>query len=156
MTVRFTGDAPTPEDLLGATEKFYALTVMELQRTISALSAGEFNEVKAAQAAIRDLRATALQVFFTGGGPKTTALTPIVIAHATAIGANPLVFALVLGMNMQHQYLLPVSNMPNAVINGTNHVKSSELMRTGACVSILAASFFSVVVYTYWKWIGVL
>ena len=100
--------------------------------------------------------ATALQVFFTGGGPKTTALTPIVIAHATAIGANPMVFALVLGMNMQHQYLLPVSNMPNAVINGTGHVKSSELMRTGACVSILAAAFFSVVVYTYWKWIGVL
>jgi hypothetical protein len=32
---------PTPEDLLGATEEFYALTVMELQRTISALSAGE-------------------------------------------------------------------------------------------------------------------
>ena len=62
MTVRFTGDAPTPEDLLGATEKFYALTVMELQRTISAISAGEFNEVKAAQTAIRDLRATAVAV----------------------------------------------------------------------------------------------
>lgn len=100
--------------------------------------------------------ATALQVFFTGGGPKTTALTPIVIAHATAIGANPMVFALVLGMNMQHQYLLPVSNMPNAVINGTSHVKSSELMKTGAWMSVLAAAFFSVMVYTYWRWIGVL
>ena len=99
---------------------------------------------------------TALQVFFTGGGPKTTALTPIVIAHATAIGANPMIFALVLGMNMQHQYLLPVSNMPNAVINGTNQVKASELMKTGAYVSVLAATFFSVVVFTYWKWIGVL
>ena len=99
---------------------------------------------------------TVLQVFFTGGGPKTTALTPIVIAHATAIGANPMVFALVLGMNMQHQYLLPVSNMPNAVINGTNQVKASELMKTGAYVSVLAATFFSVVVFTYWKWIGVL
>jgi len=99
---------------------------------------------------------TALQVFFTGGGPKTTALTPIVIAHATAIGANPMVFALVLGMNMQHQYLLPVSNMPNAVINGTNQVKASELMKTGAWCSLLAATFFSVVVFTYWKWIGVL
>src|SRR5665647_2683814 len=99
---------------------------------------------------------TALQVFFTGGGPKTTALTPIVIAHATAIGANPMVFALVLGMNMQHQYLLPVSNMPNAVINGTNQIKASELMKTGAWCSVLAATFFSVVVFTYWKWIGVL
>lgn len=99
---------------------------------------------------------TLLQVFFTGGGPKTTALTPIVIAHATAIGANPMVFALVLGMNMQHQYLLPVSNMPNAVITGTPHVKSIELMKTGAWMSVLAATFFSVMVYTYWKWIGVL
>ena len=43
---------------------------------------------------------TGLQIFFTGGGPKTTALTPIVIAHAATIGADPLVFALVLGMNM--------------------------------------------------------
>lgn len=100
--------------------------------------------------------ATSLQVLFTGGGPKTTALTPIVIAHATAIGANPLVFALVLGMNMQHQYFLPVSNMPNAVIVGTGHLKSSELMRTGAWMSVFAAAFFSVVVYTYWKWIGIL
>lgn len=100
--------------------------------------------------------ATALQIFFTGGGPKTTALTPIVIAHATAIGANPLVFALILGMNMQHQYLLPVSNMPNAVINGTNQVKAGEIMKTGACMSILAATFFSIVVFTYWKWIGII
>ena len=30
------------------------------------------------------------------------------------------------------------------------------LFLAAACVSILAASFFSVVVYTYWKWIGVL
>lgn len=98
---------------------------------------------------------TVLQVFFTGGGPKTTALTPIVIAHAVAIGADPLVFALVLGMNMQHQYLLPVSNMPNAVVLGTGHLKPSELMRTGAWMSVFAALFFTVVVFTYWKWIGV-
>ncbi|HMS96297.1 MAG TPA: hypothetical protein PKA03_13970 [Tabrizicola sp.] len=62
MTVRFTGDGPTPEDVLGATESFYDLAVMELYRTIAALRAGEFTEIRAAQAAIRDLRATAVQV----------------------------------------------------------------------------------------------
>ena len=62
MTVRFTGDGPTPEDVLGATESFYSLAVMELYRTISALRAGEFTEVRSAQTAIRDLRATALHV----------------------------------------------------------------------------------------------
>jgi di/tricarboxylate transporter len=98
---------------------------------------------------------TALQVFFTGGGPKTTALTPIVIAHAAAIGADPLVFALVLGMNMQHQYLLPVSNMPNAVAMGTGHISTGELIRTGAVMSILGAGYMTLMVLTYWNWIGV-
>ncbi|EAX48516.1 anion transporter [Thermosinus carboxydivorans Nor1] len=98
---------------------------------------------------------TALQVFFTGGGPKTTALTPVVIAHAVAIGADPLVFALILGMNMQHQYLLPVSNMPNAVAMGTGHITAGELFRTGLVMSILGAAFMSAMVVTYWKWIGI-
>jgi len=97
---------------------------------------------------------TGLQIFFTGGGPKTTALTPIIIAHAVTIGANPLGFALILGMNMQHQYLLPVSNMPNAVAMGTGHVTTKELMKTGAVMSVLAATFMTAVVFTYWKWLG--
>jgi anion transporter len=100
--------------------------------------------------------ATALQVFFTGGGPKTTALTPIVLAHAVTIGADPLVFGLIMGMNMQHQYLLPVSNMPNAVIMGTGHLEISEVIKTGAIASIFAAAFFSLMVFTYWRWIGVM
>ena len=98
---------------------------------------------------------TALQVFFTGGGPKTTALTPIIIVHAAAIGADPLVFALVLGMNMQHQYLLPVSNMPNAVAMGTGHITTGELIRTGAVMSVLGAGYMTLMVLTYWNWIGV-
>ena len=97
---------------------------------------------------------TGLQIFFTGGGPKTTALTPIIIAHAVAIGASPLGFALILGMNMQHQYLLPVSNMPNAVAMGTGHVTTKELMKTGAVMSVLAALFMTGVVFTYWRWLG--
>ncbi|NLK66289.1 MAG: DASS family sodium-coupled anion symporter [Campylobacteraceae bacterium] len=98
---------------------------------------------------------TLLQVFFTGGGPKTTALTPIIIAHATVIGADPLVFALVLGMNMQHQYMLPVSNMPNAVAMGTGHITARELMKTGFVMSVVACIYMSLMVLTFWKFIGV-
>lgn len=97
---------------------------------------------------------TLLQVFFTGGGPKTTALTPIIIVHAVAIGADPRAFALVLGMNMHHQYLLPVTNMPNAVAMGTKHVSTNEMIRTGAVMSVLAATVMSLMVPTYWSWIG--
>ena len=60
--MRFTGDGPTQDEVLGTTERLYGMAVQELERTIDAISAGEFNEVKAAQAAIRELRATALQV----------------------------------------------------------------------------------------------
>jgi solute carrier family 13 (sodium-dependent dicarboxylate transporter), member 2/3/5 len=97
---------------------------------------------------------TGLQVFFTGGGPKTTALMPIIIAHSVAIGADPLGFALILGLNMPHQYMLPVSNMPNAVAMGTGHITTGELIKTGAVISLLAAVYMSLMVPTYWKWIG--
>ncbi|MBN8629991.1 MAG: hypothetical protein J0L76_03940 [Rhodobacterales bacterium] len=85
MTVRFTGDGPTPEAVLGATEKLYGLAIMELERTIDALSAGEFNEVKAAQTAIRDLRATALQVLQERG--KVDQLRKQIAGHVGAGGA---------------------------------------------------------------------
>ena len=49
-------------DVLDVTEGLYREAAMELYRTITALRAGEFSEVKSAQTAIRDLRATALQV----------------------------------------------------------------------------------------------
>ncbi|MDK9321877.1 DASS family sodium-coupled anion symporter [Propionibacterium freudenreichii] len=97
---------------------------------------------------------TILQVFFTGGGPKTNALTPIILAHAGAIGANQASFGLILGMNMNHQYLLPVSNMPNAVAMGTDFINTRELIRTGAVMSVLGAAFMSVMVLTYWSWLG--
>lgn len=98
--------------------------------------------------------ATALQVFFTGGGPKTTALTPIVIAHAVTIGADPLAFALLLGITMPNQYLLPVSNMPNAVAMGTGHISVAELVKTGAVLAVVTAAFMTLMVFTYWKWLG--
>jgi sodium-dependent dicarboxylate transporter 2/3/5 len=99
---------------------------------------------------------TVLQVLFTGGGPKTTALMPIIIAYAMSIGADPVMFALILGMNMQHQYLLPVSNMPNVVICGTDHITPKGLMRTGLIVSIVACAFMSLTAMTYWSWLGLL
>ncbi|MCI1820892.1 MAG: anion permease [Megasphaera sp.] len=99
---------------------------------------------------------TIMQVLFTGGGPKTTALTPIIIAYAMSIGADPTIFALLLGMNMQHQYLLPVSNMPNVVICGTDFINSHGLMKTGFIVSVIACAFMSLMTVTYWHWIGLL
>ncbi len=98
---------------------------------------------------------TAMQMLFTGGGPKATALVPIIIAYSMSIGVDLLSFALILGMNMPHQYLLPVSNMPNAVICGTPHITPNELMRTGLIISIVACTFMSLMVVTYWSWINV-
>ncbi len=62
MTVRFTEDAGSAEDVLAVTEGLYRDAAMDLYRTINAVRAGEFSEIKTAQSAIRDLRATALHV----------------------------------------------------------------------------------------------
>ena len=45
-----------------------------------------------------DLRMLVLQCLFTGAGPKTTALTPVVIAYATTQGIDPTPFVLLVGM----------------------------------------------------------
>ena len=85
MTVRFTGDVAGPEDVLGVTERLYEEAVIELERTMNALKAGEFNEVKAAQEAIRGLRAMAVAVLQERG--KVDQLRKQIAGHVGAGGA---------------------------------------------------------------------
>jgi di/tricarboxylate transporter len=103
----------------------------------------------------------ALQVLFTGAGPKTTALTPVVIAHAVAVVALPAnagmqvsAFVLLVGMSMLHQYLLPVSNLPNIIGLASEEITAQELIRVGAVMSLVGAMISTLMVYTYWTWIG--
>ncbi|WP_309664220.1 hypothetical protein [Tabrizicola sp.] len=51
-----------PDDILAVAEELYRMAAEELHRTIHAIRAGQMSEVKAAQSAIRDLRATAQHV----------------------------------------------------------------------------------------------
>jgi anion transporter len=95
-----------------------------------------------------------LQVLFTGAGPKTTALTPVIIAYAMAAGLPTTPFVILVGMNMLHQYLLPVSNLPNIIGLATEEITPTELIKTGAVMSIFGAGFMTLMVYTYWTWIG--
>ena len=85
MTVRFTGDGAEPDSVLGVTERLYEEAVIELERTMNALKAGEFSEVKAAQAAIRDLRETAQHVLRERG--KVDQLRKQIAGHVGAGGA---------------------------------------------------------------------
>ncbi|WP_245990201.1 hypothetical protein [Tabrizicola piscis] len=62
MTIAMSGGGAVPEDVLAVAEGLYREAAVELHRVIEALRSGEFGEVKAAQAVIRDLRATALHV----------------------------------------------------------------------------------------------
>ena len=62
MMDRLPEGADGPDAVLEVAENLYRDAAVELYRTITALRSGEFNEVKAAQTAIRDLRATALHV----------------------------------------------------------------------------------------------
>ena len=57
------GDAgPTDEDVLALAEAMYREAAVELHRAIDAIRSGALGELKAAQTAIRDLRAAASQV----------------------------------------------------------------------------------------------
>ena len=62
MTIRVSDGEGLPTDVLAQTEALYRGVVAELDRTITAIGAGEMTEIRAAHAAIRQLRATALRV----------------------------------------------------------------------------------------------
>jgi hypothetical protein len=62
MTDGRVDEGPTDEDVLAVAEALYRAAAVELDRTIKAIRGGAFGEVKAAQTAIRDLRATASHV----------------------------------------------------------------------------------------------
>ncbi len=81
--------------------------------------------------------------------------------HAVAVAALPAnagmhvtAFVLLVAMNMLHQYLLPVSNLPNIIGLATEEITSRELIRVGAIMSLFGALFCTLMVYTYWSWIG--
>jgi hypothetical protein len=62
MTISIPRGSVSAEDVLAVAEGLYQEAAVELYRTITALRAGDLSEVRSAQSAIRDLRATALQV----------------------------------------------------------------------------------------------
>lgn len=72
-------------DVLALAEALYRDAAVELHRVIEALRAGEFGEIKAAQSAIRDLRATALHVLDERG--KVDKLRKQVLGQVGAGGA---------------------------------------------------------------------
>jgi len=62
MTAGIDDSDATKGDVLALAEALYRDAAVELHRVIEALRSGQFGDVRAAQAAIRDLRATALHV----------------------------------------------------------------------------------------------
>lgn len=56
MTIRFSEGEEIPDDVLGFTEDLYRWAITDLRSLIAAIEAGRIEEVKAAKAAVKDLR----------------------------------------------------------------------------------------------------
>jgi hypothetical protein len=56
MTIRFSEGDEIPDDVLGFTEDLYRWAITDLRSLIAAIEAGRIEEVKAAKAAVKDLR----------------------------------------------------------------------------------------------------
>jgi len=61
MTARTSDGGGSGDDVLAVTEGLYREAAVELYRTIEAIRAGDFSEIRAAHTAIRDLRGAAQQ-----------------------------------------------------------------------------------------------
>jgi len=70
---------------------------------------------------------------------SNTATAGLVIPIAMSIGsANPVVLAVVIALSGSFDMILPVSTPPNAMIFSTNAVRSVDMLKAGAVVSVIA------------------
>ena len=66
----------------------------------------------------------------------TTILVPIAVSIAVATGANPLMYALIIGLATSNNFILP-TNQVNALIAGPGGYRVADFIRVGSALTIL-------------------
>jgi sodium-dependent dicarboxylate transporter 2/3/5 len=70
-------------------------------------------------------------------------LVPLFMPVATAVGADPVVTAAIIGVAASCAFMLPVATPPNALVFGTGCVPQQNMIRAGMRMNIIAALLVS-------------
>jgi len=79
-----------------------------------------------------------------------TIFIPVVIGIAQSIDANPLSFAISVGIASSYAFMLPVGTPPNAIVYGTGKITVAQMMRAGIVLNVLAVLLICGMVYLFY------
>ena len=66
-------------------------------------------------------------------------LVPLFMPVATAVGADPVVTAAIIGVAASCAFMLPVATPPNALVFGTGCIPQQQMIRAGMRINVIAA-----------------
>lgn len=79
---------------------------------------------------------------------------PIAIPVGAAVGIEPIVIALTVGIIAGFAFMLPMGTPPNAMIYGSGYVNPIHMLKYGAVLSITALVMFLLVITYWWPVLG--
>jgi len=79
---------------------------------------------------------------------------PIAIPVGAAVGIEPVMIALTIGIIAGFAFMLPMGTPPNAMIYASGYVKPIQMLKYGAILSLTALLMFLIVIKYWWPVIG--
>lgn len=79
-----------------------------------------------------------------------TIFIPVVIGIAQSTKADPMSFAISVGIASSYAFMLPVGTPPNAIVYGTGKITMAQMMRAGMVLNIIAVVLICCMVYLFY------
>lgn len=79
-----------------------------------------------------------------------TIFIPVVIGIAQSIDADPMSFAISVGIASSYAFMLPVGTPPNAIVYGTGKITVAQMMRAGIVLNVIAVLLICGMVYLFY------
>lgn len=81
---------------------------------------------------------------------------PISISVAISIGANPVIFAVLIAICSSIDFMLPIGTPPNAIAYSTGRVTMKDMVTTGFALNILSLLLTLLLAYFIWPFVPVI
>jgi solute carrier family 13 (sodium-dependent dicarboxylate transporter), member 2/3/5 len=89
----------------------------------------------------------------TSNTATTEMFLPILAGLSITIGVNPLLLMLPATLSASMAFMLPVATPPNAIVFGTNRIKTGQMAKTGLLLNLAGVVVITLVVYYWGQWV---
>jgi len=87
---------------------------------------------------------------FASNTASAALLVPVFAGIAEALGVDPVVMSIMIGVSASCAFMLPVATPPNAIVFGTGFVPQRDMMRIGMWLNIVCILFLTLYSWLFW------